>query len=326
MKKKRVVVTGMGLVSCFGSDIDHFYNQLLTGNRKYYDKAISCLEWLEKNRAPGFRNYCWGKHFNYASRGGRYAKLEPITVWTSIIGLVFIDAYEQLKEEKYLEIAVSICDWILEVPRTNTNKGTCIGYTTRNSYCTIHNQSMIAAAMLAKTARYSENSDYLELANSAMAFSCNSQLTTGGWYYGENHNTHWIDNFHSGYNLDALKCYIEYSNDNTFVSNLEKGFEFYRANFFDRNGRPKYYHNRMYPIDIQCASQAIDTLAKFSDQDESSLGLALKVADWTIKNMQDKKGYFYYRRYPIIKNRTPMIHWGQATMFKALSMLVQLMK
>lgn len=30
-KKKRVVVTGMGLVSCFGTDIDHFYNQLLAG-------------------------------------------------------------------------------------------------------------------------------------------------------------------------------------------------------------------------------------------------------------------------------------------------------
>lgn len=31
MVKKRIVVTGMGLVSCFGSDIDHFYNQLLAG-------------------------------------------------------------------------------------------------------------------------------------------------------------------------------------------------------------------------------------------------------------------------------------------------------
>lgn len=31
MTKKRVVVTGMGLVSCFGSDIDHFYNELLAG-------------------------------------------------------------------------------------------------------------------------------------------------------------------------------------------------------------------------------------------------------------------------------------------------------
>jgi 3-oxoacyl-[acyl-carrier-protein] synthase II len=31
MKRKRVVVTGMGLVSCFGTDVDEFYNQLLAG-------------------------------------------------------------------------------------------------------------------------------------------------------------------------------------------------------------------------------------------------------------------------------------------------------
>ncbi len=31
MAKKRIVVTGMGVVSCFGSDVDHFYEQLLAG-------------------------------------------------------------------------------------------------------------------------------------------------------------------------------------------------------------------------------------------------------------------------------------------------------
>lgn len=31
MKKKRIVVTGMGLVSCFGTDIDAYYQQLLEG-------------------------------------------------------------------------------------------------------------------------------------------------------------------------------------------------------------------------------------------------------------------------------------------------------
>lgn len=39
MKKKRIVVTGMGIVSCFGTDVDHFYNQLLAG--KSGAKAIT---------------------------------------------------------------------------------------------------------------------------------------------------------------------------------------------------------------------------------------------------------------------------------------------
>ena len=31
MKNKRIVITGMGLVSCFGNDVDQFYNSLLEG-------------------------------------------------------------------------------------------------------------------------------------------------------------------------------------------------------------------------------------------------------------------------------------------------------
>jgi 3-oxoacyl-[acyl-carrier-protein] synthase II len=32
MKKKRIVVTGMGIVSCFGTDVERFYQQLLAGH------------------------------------------------------------------------------------------------------------------------------------------------------------------------------------------------------------------------------------------------------------------------------------------------------
>ena len=31
MTKRRVVVTGIGIVSCFGTDVNYFYNQLLSG-------------------------------------------------------------------------------------------------------------------------------------------------------------------------------------------------------------------------------------------------------------------------------------------------------
>jgi hypothetical protein len=40
-------------------------------------------------------------------------------------------------------------------------------------------------------------------------------------------------------------------------------------------------------------------------------------------NMQDRAGFFYYRKYPLgVTARTPMIHWGQATMFKGLTHLI----
>jgi hypothetical protein len=57
--------------------------------------------------------------------------------------------------------------------------------------------------------------------------------------------------------------------------------------------------------------------------DNQALNLARRVAKWTIDHMQDKDGHFYYRIYPLnVKAKAPMIHWGQATMYRALSMLL----
>jgi len=295
----------------------------LTGNEAYRTKIASCLEWLIENKSPGFKEYSWGKHFDFASRGGLYKAFEPILIWTALIGHAFLEAYELFNDRRYLEIADSLCAWIVKLPRNHSGSGFCIGYHNHDTAGAIHNSNMVGAAVLARTAKHNGNKEYLAVAKSAMEFSCSKQLPSGAWLYGEDPKNHWIDNFHTGYNLDALKCYIDYSGDREFEGVMEKGLTFYKDNFFEENGRPKYYHNRAYPIDSQCASQGIDTLANFSDYDESSLELAQRVAKWTIKNMQDRRGYFYYREYPGgIKAKTPMLHWGQGTTYKALVLLL----
>jgi hypothetical protein len=64
----------------------------------------------------------------------------------------------------------------------------------------------------------------------------------------------------------------------------------------------------------------------FHYRDPEGLPLALRVAEWTIKHMQDRTGYFYYRRYSRwLVNKTPTLHWGQATMLSALAGLYQVL-
>ncbi len=294
----------------------------LTGDPAYKTKIESCLEWLIENKSPGYREYTWGKHFDFASRGGLYKTFEPILIWTALIGHAFLEAYEIFKDTRYLEVADSLCAWIVKLPRNQSDSGFCIGYHNQDTAGSIHNSNMVGAAVLARTARHANNKEYLKVAKGAMTFSCTLQLSNGAWLYGEDPKNHWIDNFHTGYNLDALKCYIEVSGDREFELNLKKGLEFYKSNFFDKDGRPKYYHNKVNPLDIQCAAQAIETLSNFSELDPKSLDLALRVADWTIKNMQGEDGYFFYRIYPLIKAKTPMLHWAQATMYKTLVVLL----
>ena len=100
--------------------------------------------------------------------------------------------------------------------------------------------------------------------------------------------------------------------DTEYSGHLARGLRFYKDHFIEASGRPRYYHDRAYPIDIQCAAQAIDTLAYFAPDDPEALALAVKVAGWTMEHMQDGAGFFYFRKYPLgITARTPMLHWGQ---------------
>lgn len=297
----------------------------MTGDASYKTRAELCLDWLMRHKSPKFEKFSWANHFDFASRSGRYTKDESIIVWTVLIGYAFLSAYELLGDKKYLDVAVSVCEWITDLPRERTESGTCISYYAF-SKSSIHNSNMLGAAMLARTAKITGDPKYNKVAAAAMEYSCSRQLKNGAWYYGEAANQNWIDNFHTGYNLDSLKVYIESTTDNRYRKNIEKGLEFFKSNFFEENGRPKYYHNRTYPVDSQCAAQAIETLANFSDEDPGARNLGIKVSNWTIENMQDPDGHFYYREYPLIKAKTPMLHWGQATTYKGLTCMLSKIK
>jgi hypothetical protein len=288
----------------------------------YRTKAVSCLAWLDAHREPGQAGHCWGNHFDFSTRSGCMRAHTPTIVWTSLIGHAFIDAYEGLRDPRYLEIAGSICRWILALPREKTATGTCLSYTGsfQNS---VHNSNLLGAGMLARTWRHSGGDELREVASEAVRYTCHRQHATGAWWYGEDPKYHWIDSFHTGYNLDSLKFYADNTGDDSFRSQLEQGYAYFKATFFDGSGRTNYYHDRTHPIDIQCAAQAIDTFCLFSAVDADALPLAQGVADWTIAHLQAPGGHFYYRRYPFFTARTPYFHWGQSTMFRALSHLTQ---
>lgn len=293
----------------------------LTGQESYAQRARLCLDWLVRNKSPNYTPYAWGNHFSFSTRCGKTPRLEPIIPWTTLIGQAFLEAFQVLRERRYLDVAASIRDWILALPREKTDSGACISYVAfkQNS---LHNSNMLAAAFLAQVGKLTNDPKALEWAREAMLYSCARQLQDGAWYYGEGSKYEWIDNFHTGYNLDSLKRYCECVGDGAFKDNLRRGFDFFKRHFFEPSGRPKYYHNQTYPIDIQCAAQGIDTLTFFADEERDALTLAKKVALWTIDHMQARDGHFYYRDLGWAVNRTPMLHWGQGTMFKALAHLL----
>jgi polysaccharide biosynthesis protein VpsJ len=292
----------------------------ITGESVYRERALHCLNWLIKNRSAEYKNFCWGNAFDFSTRAGKIPKGEPTIVWSSLIGQAFMDGWETLNEARFLDVAQSVCEWILKLPREQTSVGACLSYVAFKQ-SSIHNSNMLGGALLARVGAQTKNSLALETARQAMLYTCSSQRPDGSWYYGEELKYHWIDNFHTGYNLDSLRRYADVTGDRSFEPQMLRGFKYFKDTFFEADGCPRYYHERKYPIDIQCAAQAIDTLAFFSDLDPDALPLAQKVADWTIDHMQNADGHFYYRDLGWTKSKIPMLHWGQGTMFKALANL-----
>ena len=291
-----------------------------TREQHYAEKAKMCLAWLREHRSTGYPDLCWGNDFTFTTRAGRIPKGEPTIVWSSLIGQVFVDAFEVFSEEQYLEAATSVCDWILRLPREQTPSGVCLSYVAYEQV-SIHNSNMLGAALLARVGSHVRRPEFIDVARLSMQYSCARQNPDGAWFYGDARKYHWIDSFHTGYNLDSLRRYVDATNEMETFSNLMRGYGYFKHNFIEPNGRIKYFHDRVLPTDIQCAAQAIDTLSLFSAMDPEALGQAIRVAHWAINNMQAPAGYFYYRDLGWTKIRTPMLHWGQGTMFKALAHL-----
>jgi rhamnogalacturonyl hydrolase YesR len=295
-----------------------------TGDQTYTDKAKFCLDWLINHQSPGYSGACWGNHFDYQSRVFYLPKGVPTVVWVALIGHAFLDAYEHFHENKYLNIAESACEHIInDLARYHDGEDICISYIPIDNK-QVHNANTLGASFLARTYKHKGKKSYKELATKAINYTLKYQRSNHSWYYGKASNLHWVDNFHTAYVLDSIKHYITATGDKRHQEKLEKGYNYWKETFFLNDGTPKYYDFKTIPLDIQCASQAIDTLVFFSDIDPAGMELAQKVANWTIDNMQDSSGYFYFRKYnKWLVNKTPTLHWGQATMLCALSGLYQ---
>ncbi len=291
-----------------------------TSNASWAEKAEFALQWLVDHQSPGYNGACWGNHFDYQSRSFYLRKGVPTIVWTSLIGHAFLDAYDHFQKERYLEVAVSACEHIIcDLEKFPDGEALCISYIPgQNSQ--VHNANTLGASLLARTYSHTRNESYRTLASKAIQYTAQHQRPDSSWYYGEKESLHWVDNFHTAYVLDCFKHYVQNTGDVRFDEQMMKGYQYWKKTFFLPDGTPRYYDHKTLPLDIQCSSQAIDTLVFFRDRDPESLPLALKVAQWTIENMQDHTGYFYYRRYSRrLVNKTATLHWGQATMLCALA-------
>lgn len=271
-------------------------------------------------RSKGYHGSCWGYNFDWQSRRlFLFPAFCPTIVASCFCAVALMDAYEISGEKEYLDVALDSANFILNDLHLDEYEGEkMISYSPLHGNDLVSNASLLGSKLLAYCYKYTGNEKYLEIARSSVKACCKGQRKDGAWTYSQIPPKLWVDSFHTGYNLDGLIAYEEQSRDNDYHENIERGFNYYINHFFNEDGSPKYYDNEQYPIDIHCPGQLLVTLHRLHMFEEYE-DLADKVLLWTIQNMQDEKGYFYYQLKQGVSSKIPYMRWSNAFMFYAMS-------
>jgi hypothetical protein len=294
-------------------------------------QARDLLDELLRMQIVGYSGAAWGYNFDWQSRNFFAPQGTPMIVPTAFAVRALLDANETFKDGKYLKTARSSCEFILKdlrhsVEPDGSEEEICFSYSPLD-HTKIFNASLFAAETLACVGASGAELSVAgnDLAVRAARYVVRRQNYDGSWFYGAGPNQLWIDNFHTAYVLLSLsrimKCLRGGEID--LKPALERGYRFWRDRFFLADGWPKYYHDTLHPADAHAAATAIITLIELQELDREALPLAEKIAAWTISNLRDSRGFFYYQRRRFYTVRAPFMRWTQAWMLYALARLLE---
>jgi len=304
--------------------------------RKKTDEAENetreLLDSLLRMKITGYRGAAWGYNFDWQNRNFFAPKGTPMIVPTAFAARALLEAYETFKDDNYLQSARSACEFILnDLGRSSEPDDRdgefCFSYSPLD-LTKVFNSSLFAAETLICVGALTDDPVFQEqtqsLALSSAKYVVKRQRADGSWAYGSGNSQSWVDNFHTAYVLISLSRIMKCSGGSIDLRPaLERGYRFWRDSFFLADGWPKYYHDALYPADAHAAATAIVALVELKELDSGAIALAERIADWTLRNLRDDRGFFYYQRRRFYTVRTPFMRWTQAWMLYALARLLE---
>ena len=283
---------------------------------RYLETIDRCLDLLEILKSGDCSGNGWGYNFDWQSRAFFVPRYTPTVVNSSFIGHALLDTWQMTGNKRTLDMALPIGDFILrDLNRHREGDALCFSYTPLDHYF-VHNANFLGASLLIRLYAHTGEDAAREAALAALAYSMRHQRDDGSWFYAEKRGAHWVDSFHTGFNLQSILYFLEAGLGEEYSEGFQRGVRFYGDHFFLTDGTPKYYHDRTYPIDIHAPAQAV---VFFSRMGPAYVVLTRRILEWMIANMQDPEGFFYFQRHRWYTNRIPYMRWGQAWAFHALT-------
>src|ERR1700687_1649903 len=202
--------------------------------RDYVELMIERLEALRSREVP---YWCWGYNFPWQTRTVLVPRWAPNLVCTSFAATGLLDAYDLRHDKRYLDMAVSAADYILrELYWTGSGPVAGFAYPLPSVRNHVHNANFLAAALCSRVYKLTGEKKFIAPALRVARYSAGRQEVDGSWFYGGASTQRWIDNFHTGFNLSALRTIARYAETMEFDPCLRRGFDFYRSHFFREDG------------------------------------------------------------------------------------------
>ncbi len=299
-------------------------SQQISGDTRYYERAVHFLEVLEKTRCPGYRHHCWGYPFDWVTRTGVMSANTPLITSTPYAYEAFAQVYRIDGEGKWLEVMSSAAEHAAtEIPdRELAPNKTTAGYNPSDLEGGVVNASAYRAFLLTHAGLQFDRDDYLMLAEGNLNFVLDAQQANGSWPYAIDGVREFVDHFHTCFVLKALAKIESLTGHAGCRRAIERGVEYYVNHLFDEDGLPKpfsraprltVYRQELYDY-AECINLAVLLRGRYPELD----GRLVTALRDLLEHWQKKDGSFRSRRLHFGWDNVPMHRWAQAQLFRSL--------
>ncbi|HWK90348.1 MAG TPA: hypothetical protein VNP72_10140 [Longimicrobium sp.] len=282
---------------------------------------------LAKSLRGKYGHHCWNGIDFPIQMGREYQTPDvPGVIGTAACAGLVLECWRAWPERDDLrEVLLSVRRFLLEVLLQEYEGATFFRYKpiTAPHSCT-YNASAVAAGLVARINALCGEPEGGQAVAACFRYLLERQHPEGHWNYSIDLRTgtekKQVD-FHQGYVLEQLMEYLDHAGPDAGVERAcAHGLRFYRERQFTADGRALYRWPREWPASISNQAQGIVTFALAARFDDGHRAFARTVAEWTVRNMMDRSGWFYYLKYPFLTYRVPYFRWSQATMIEALQL------
>jgi hypothetical protein len=290
--------------------------------------------WLNLHSNSGYAGACWGYPFDWPSRSFFAPSGTPSVVTTYFCASALLrlalatrpGPSDSTSDVDALRMARSACDFVMtnlnRLPDRTSSTYFSWSYTPLD-HRQIHNANLLGARLLAEVGAETGEEPLKQLALHSAYYTAVRQRPDGSWPYGEDRRNSWVDSFHTAYVVSSLLSIANVLQDEFLLRAALKGYGYWSKTCFLPDGTPKWGPNRLYPIDIHSAAQAVISFLDFSAHDANAIDAARQVALWTLDHMQTTEGHFAYQQRRFYQIQIPYARWSQAWMFTALVTLLR---